>query len=74
MSQMPEDVQCFVLDIDDEASFDLYAFLKSKRMVNGVPVLLAYKAGNVSWVPDDVTVGANTENVHLFFQRRLIKK
>jgi thiol-disulfide isomerase/thioredoxin len=74
MSQMPEDVQCFVLDIDDEASFDLYAFLKSKRMVNGVPVLLAYKAGNVSWVPDDVTVGANSENVHLFFQRRLIKK
>jgi len=72
MRQMPSDIKCYVLDIDDEASFDLYAFLKSKRMVNGVPVLLCYKKGNLSWVPSDVIVGANPEHVKAFFERALL--
>ena len=72
MRQMPLDIKCYVLDIDDEASFDLYAFLKSKRMVNGVPVLLCYKKGNLSWVPNDVIVGANPEHVRAFFERSLL--
>jgi len=72
MRQMPADIKCYVLDIDDEASFDLYAFLKSKRMVNGVPVLLCYKKGNLSWVPSDVIVGANPEHVKAFFERALL--
>jgi len=72
MAQMPEDIKCYVLDIDDENSFDLYAFLKSKRMVNGVPVLLCYKQGNVSWVPNEVVVGANPDHVRAFFERCLL--
>ena len=72
MRQMPLNIKCYVLDIDDEASFDLYAFLKSKRMVNGVPVLLCYKKGNLSWVPTDVIVGANPEHVKAIFERALI--
>jgi hypothetical protein len=60
-----------VLDIDEEGAFDLYAFLKSKRMVNGVPVLICYKKGNLTWVPDDVVVGANVEAIQALFQKCL---
>ena len=38
---MPDNVLCYDVDVDD--SFDLYAFFKSKRMINGIPVILAFK-------------------------------
>lgn len=37
----PEEVICCDIDVDE--SFDMYALLKSKKMVNGIPVLLCYK-------------------------------
>ena len=46
----PDNVLCFDLDIDE--SFDLYAFLKSKKMVTGVPSILAYIKGNESYASD----------------------
>ena len=46
----PDNVLCFDLDIDD--SFDLYAFLKSKKMVTGIPSILAYVKGNESYASD----------------------
>ena len=46
----PDNVLCFDLDIDE--SFDLYAFLKSKKMVTGVPSILAYIKGNESFASD----------------------
>ena len=46
----PDNVLCFDLDIDE--SFDLYAFLKSKKMVTGVPSILAYVKGNESFGSD----------------------
>jgi thiol-disulfide isomerase/thioredoxin len=45
-----DNVLCFDLDIDD--SFDIYAFLKSKKMVTGVPSILAYVKGNDSYASD----------------------
>ena len=36
---MPENVICADIDIDE--NFDVYTFLKSKRMVNGIPAVLA---------------------------------
>jgi thiol:disulfide interchange protein len=71
MSQMPTEITCVVLDIDEESSFDLYAFLKSKRMVNGVPALLCYKKGNLSWIPDDAVIGANVVAIQELFQKCL---
>lgn len=62
-------IQCAIIDIDE--SFELYAFLKSKKMVNGVPVILAYRKGNISFIPDDVIVGADEKQIHLFFKRCL---
>ena len=56
---------CINIDIDE--SIDLYAFLKSKRMVQGVPTLLGYKVGNGSFAPDMIVTGADSREVETFF-------
>ena len=65
--QMPNNVQYIVIDID--VSFEVYNFMKQKRLVNGVPALFAYYKGNVSYVPDDIVVGANTKEVNSLFEK-----
>ena len=64
-NEMPENVSCFDIDVDD--SFDLYAFFKSKRMINGIPVILAFKKGNTGYVPDLSVTGANSDSITQFF-------
>ena len=66
-SKMPATAQCIILDIDE--SIEIYSFLKSKRMINGVPVLLCYKKGNVNYIPNDIVVGANKDQLMMFFDR-----
>lgn len=67
--KMPDFVQTVWVDVDE--SFELYAFMKSKKMINGIPALLAYKKGNESYVFDDNVVGANPKDVDMFFKRCL---
>ena len=62
---MPDNVQCISVDIDE--SFDIYAFLKSKKMVNGIPAILCYKQGNLNYVPDQFVMGAKKDQVKAFF-------
>ena len=63
----PPEVIC--ADIDVDQSFDFYSFLKSKKMVNGIPVLLCYKKGNSTYIPDDSVTGSDPAELHLFFKR-----
>ena len=63
----PPDVICADIDVDD--SIDLYSYLKTKRMVNGIPVILMYKRGNVSFIPDDSVTGADPNALDAFFKR-----
>ena len=63
----PPKVVC--ADIDIDKSFDFYSFLKSKKMVNGIPVLLCYKKGNVTYIPDDIVTGSDSQQLHQFFVR-----
>lgn len=63
----PPDVVCG--DIDVDKSFEFYGFLKSKKMVNGIPVMLCYKKGNVSFIPDDSVTGADPGALDAFFKR-----
>jgi thioredoxin-like negative regulator of GroEL len=63
----PPEVVCG--DIDVDKSFEVYSFLKNKKMVNGVPVMLCYKKGNSTYIPDDSITGANPEELHKFFVR-----
>jgi len=64
-----EIIQCAIIDIDD--NFEIYAFLKNKKMVNGVPAILCYNKGTLTYVPDDFIIGANEEQINLFFTRCL---
>jgi thioredoxin 1 len=63
----PDNVVCADIDVDE--SFDFYAFLKSKKMVNGIPVILCYKKGNVGYIPDDSVTGADPTQLDQFFRR-----
>jgi thioredoxin-like negative regulator of GroEL len=63
----PPEVVC--ADINIDFSPKLYSFLRSKKMVNGIPVLLCYKKGNLNWIPDDSVVGADPTELHRFFDR-----
>ena len=62
-------IQCAIIDVDE--SFEIYAFLKNKKMVNGIPAVLCYKKGNMTYVPDDFISGSDENQVNLFFQRCL---
>ena len=62
---MPDNVQCAIIDVDE--SFDVYSFLKSKRMVNGIPAILAYYKGNVNYIPDNSITGSDRQQLQTFF-------
>jgi thiol-disulfide isomerase/thioredoxin len=63
----PHNVVCCDIDIDE--SHDVYSYFKSKRMVNGIPVLLCFKKGNRSYIPDDSNTGINSNELDAFFKR-----
>ena len=67
--QLPAGVDFYDLDVDD--NFEIYAYLKSKKMVSGIPTLLAYYAGNTSFASDNSVTGVNLEAVKLFFSQCL---
>jgi thioredoxin 1 len=69
MSALPPTIQGAIIDIDD--NFELYAFLKSKKQVNGVPVLMCYAKGNLTPIPNEVVVGADENQLKLFFAKCL---
>lgn len=67
---LPDSVQFYEIDIDE--SLELYMKLKQKKMVNGIPAILAYKSledKEYWYVPDDSVLGANKNNVTDFFTR-----
>jgi hypothetical protein len=37
-------------------------------MVNGIPVILCYKMGNLTYIPDDTITGADAVQLDLFFK------
>ncbi len=63
----PDNVICCDVDVDECS--DLYSYYKSKKMVNGIPVILLYKRGNTSYIPDDSITGADPVELDKFFRR-----
>ena len=59
--------QCIAIDVDD--SFDLYGAFKSRRQVSGIPAILHFKQGNLSYIPDNLVIGADHDHVNEFFKR-----
>ena len=62
-----ENTMCFEVDIDD--NFDLFAYMKTKKMMKGIPTLMAYKQGTTSFIPDDSISGTDVNEIIAFFSR-----
>lgn len=70
----PPHVACADLDVDMEGNIDVYGYLRTKKMVSGVPVLLCYKKKNlnkeqITFIPDDSITGASPADLDAFFAR-----
>ena len=59
-------------DINIDNSFDLYAYLKHKKMISGIPTILCYYPENTSYIPDDSISGTNVKDINDFFDRCLL--
>ena len=62
-----EKITRIVLDIDE--NIDLYGFYKKKRVVRGVPTILAYYHENEHYIPVDITFGSDEKETNAFFNR-----
>jgi len=62
-----ETIKSVVIDIDE--SFDIYGAFKSKRQLNGIPAILCFKKGNLSYIPDFSVNTSDLEAVNAFFKR-----
>lgn len=70
MTQIQEripSIECAILDVDQ--SFEVYAFLKKKRVVNGIPALLVYNKENAHYLPDEFVMGADEPEILALFNR-----
>lgn len=63
-NELPDHITLLEVDVDE--CFDLYAFLKHKKMVNGIPVFLAYAKG-MNEGPIASITGANLPEIETFF-------
>jgi thioredoxin-like negative regulator of GroEL len=63
----PKEVMCCDINIDE--CRDVYSFLRSKKMINGIPTMMCYKKGNTSFIPDDSVVGSQPQQLDQFFRR-----
>lgn len=62
-------VLCFDLDVDD--MFDVYAYFKKNKLVNGIPVILVWKKGNTSLAPDYSVTGSDTVKINNLFKNNI---
>ena len=66
-SQTPPNVQCAIIDVDN--AIEIYGFLKKNRVVNGIPAILGYYKGNLHYIPDEVVIGADNNQIITFFRK-----
>lgn len=65
--QLPNNAKLYYIDVDE--AFELYAFMKNKKMLKGIPALLMYKKGNENYVFDDSVNSSDEKAIHEFFKR-----
>jgi len=67
---LPQDGSVIYGGIDIDESFDVYAFLKSNRRVNGIPVILCYVKGYCEGIIPTLSItGANSAELTQFFAK-----
>lgn len=68
---MINSVRTYLVDIDE--NLEIYAFLKNKKMLKGIPAILMYEKGNISYIFDDCVNSSNENEVNQFFTRCIQK-
>ena len=58
-----------LIQLDRDKDTDIYAALRSKKQLKGVPTLLAYQAGNYTLNADLSVSGANPSAIEEFFNQ-----
>ena len=58
-------IQLVYVDVDE--SFELYAHLKTKKMIQGIPAILAYYKGNETIIVDNYVSGTIENSIDVFF-------
>ena len=67
LNYMPNTVLPVVLDVD--ISTEIYMYMKRHKMMNGIPAFMCYYKGNMSYIPDDICIGSNVNQLKLLFER-----
>ena len=67
-ASLPQNGTVIYGEIDVDESIDVYAFLKSNRRVNGIPVILCYVRGQHEGIIPTLSItGANQPDLNNFF-------
>ena len=67
IEESDKDVMCIEVNVDD--SFDIYAFLKQKKMIQGIPTIFLYKKGKDNYIPDECVSGTDLNELDIFFSK-----
>jgi len=63
------------IDLDVDKSSDLYAFMRQKKMVRGIPIIMCYKKSQYNddsfYAPSDSVTGASVPDVVNFYKRNI---
>ena len=65
VNKLPNTFTVYDLDVDD--NFEVYGFLKSKKMVSGIPTLLAYYRQNKTFASNQCVSGTDEKAYKQFF-------
>jgi thiol-disulfide isomerase/thioredoxin len=57
--------------VDIDIAIELFSFFKKRRIANGIPAIMRFKAPATGTPPDDIVVGAHEAEFNQFFVRSL---
>jgi thiol-disulfide isomerase/thioredoxin len=71
-SQTNSNILCFDIDIDNDINAKLYSAFKTKKMIKGVPTIMAYDCGKSRnldhwYIPDQSVSGSDLNKISIFF-------
>lgn len=65
VGSLPPNVFVYLVDADE--SDDLFGYLRSKKVISGIPALLLYSSSDVPIAPSEVCCGSDETAVDHFF-------
>jgi thiol-disulfide isomerase/thioredoxin len=69
LKRLPSYAKTYVVDIDE--SLEIYATLKTKRVISGIPSIIMYSKENRGILPNESVSGTDPKSIDAFFQKCL---